>query len=756
MSNAPYQEEEVKQILQALFLEKKKTKEQEERLKQLQAELEHPPKTEDAENVQRLENLLAFFKAKYEQAAQALTERLAPSPSVSTDEFEALQSQLQDLRTRLQDQLSRNQQLEDKNTTHEEELTRQKAKLEKLTELMRDKERQDRESHQFEQSYRKAKQQAQQLEEQVKQDSEKYDLLTMQYERTQTELGDVRQHNEQLERVIQFLRERSEESNLELNQFRDDYQASLDEIENLRKASQKTQQEKEEGNHQAAVERRLYEETVEELHALQGQLAVLRDISVAATSRDSETNERYRNQEQELQQTLQEVRNLHESIAETQQQLSSEREQNHYLRTQEENHKQELNTQRDLLATLQAEKDHLIGQLQHLIQIVEEQKGQLGEFQEAIRQANEREAAIKTESALLQTEKEQLLQEVHQANQTNAQLLQQIGQLEEAVQGAQQREAQAHQAIESIRQELSASHETAIASFVEERDRLSERLKVIEVLEAELQALQIQLAASQATNQELLNGQERSQTVLSELEAVHQRDAELMKLKDDTIDTVQGQLATALAEKEHLRENLDGALQEAQESDSRLKIAQQHLARKVKELNEQLEHMDGLKAQLAEAQSQLNQIRLQHGEVKIALESQSIQDKRLQEQLQENARAAEVAISRWEEKYFKVYEKWQESEGRIRDLKRLEEKYNQMQAWLANLGNLIGTPVGINPSPAAYASTAPTFEEAPLPTEPPEITTTASVPEPDAMPPQPEPERHFRNLFNMPRQDLFD
>jgi hypothetical protein len=64
----------------------------------------------------------------------------------------------------------------------------------------------------------------------------------------------------------------------------------------------------------------------------------------------------------------------------------------------------------------------------------------------------------------------------------------------------------------------------------------------------------------------------------------------------------------------------------------------------------------------------------------------------LQEQLNEVLRSFDSQIHKWEEKYFHIYEKWQESEMRNHSLKKLEEKHAQMQSMLASLGTFIAPP----------------------------------------------------------------
>lgn len=127
-----------------------------------------------------------------------------------------------------------------------------------------------------------------------------------------------------------------------------------------------------------------------------------------------------------------------------------------------------------------------------------------------------------------------------------------------------------------------------------------------------------------------------------------------------------------------------------EDSEARLKVAQQHLAKKVKEaalLNEKLEehhnHLIDLEQITEEQKSQLAQLQSH-------VDLYQKQEKRLQEQLHEALKGTESQVAKWEEKYFRMYDKWQESENRIRDLKKFEEKHQQMQSLLANLGTFMG------------------------------------------------------------------
>lgn len=697
----PYQEEEVKQILQALFLEKKKVRQQEEQIKTLQTDLEKATSQSDnAENVQRLENLLAFFKAKYEQAARALTERPpVPVSSVGEEEYAALQEQLSQLR------LSNQQQQQDlAEKDHQLHLAQ-----EALHELRSMKEEWEASTYEqkiareelFERLH-KWEQQFVEETEKVKEEREKCEALTIEQEQLLASLQESKQHSEQLERVIQFLRERSEETHLELNQFKGDYQTALQEIETLRDAFGKAQADWDAQYRQQQEEQKQHAETVEELIALQEQLASLRSLLAASETRAVENHNRWQASEEALAHANSEIHYLQQALAEV----------------------------KAIVNDVEAENQQQKEQLAQQLQLVE-----LG---------NQR-------AALFENEKSKLVEELENALQQIEILRTELEHTQEELQVFQKKEEALNNTLEMTCHELAAAREEMAQTFMNEKGHLLERIAKLEEVEREVYAHQLQREEFQNRHTEMEKALQDSQQMIEELHQARQIDQDLMKLKEDSLDALQGQLRMTIAEKESIEESLRAANQNYEEAESRLKIAQQHLARKVKEVNEQLEQLDHLKVQVNESHAQLNQARVQIGEMKTVLETQSLQDKRLQEQLQENARAAEVAINRLEEKYFKAYEKWQEAEGRIRELKKLEEKYNQMQAWLANLGSLIGnSPTNLPPTQNALSPLlSPEPPHSPL--EPPEVHLYGSGAQIEEKTSSGETGRHFQNLFNIPR-----
>lgn len=168
-------------------------------------------------------------------------------------------------------------------------------------------------------------------------------------------------------------------------------------------------------------------------------------------------------------------------------------------------------------------------------------------------------------------------------------------------------------------------------------------------------------------------------------------------------------------ELEHLRtakDSLEASVKELQdgvtERDRHLAQAQQHLAKKMKEntiFHERLEHN---KIQTLEKQNQLNSNKSKLNELTRSLELQQQQEKKMQVLLNETMKSVENQATKWEEKYFRIYDKWQSAESRIKELQKLEEEYKKLHGLMSNLGNYFGGPTST--TPAAAPPTIPSLD----------------------------------------------
>lgn len=171
-------------------------------------------------------------------------------------------------------------------------------------------------------------------------------------------------------------------------------------------------------------------------------------------------------------------------------------------------------------------------------------------------------------------------------------------------------------------------------------------------------------------------------------------------------------LADREEEKQHLESTLLHLEKVIEEGDAKLKMAQQHLAKKMKEstvLSQQLEEKETVCVQM---QQQLHLAQQQTHSLQLSLEQSEQRERRLQEQLQDTVRIGEAQAGKWEEKYFQMCDKWQESEAQLRELKKFEEKYRQMQGLILNLGAFIGSPSCSSEELVKQGETAPATLEA--------------------------------------------
>lgn len=186
--------------------------------------------------------------------------------------------------------------------------------------------------------------------------------------------------------------------------------------------------------------------------------------------------------------------------------------------------------------------------------------------------------------------------------------------------------------------------------------------------------------------EEVLESQNLTQVELQQHRDLVNEQRLSLEEKDHRLFNLNEEREVLLGHVEQLRKLLD-------DSESRLKVAQQHLAKKVKESSIMTEKMNDQQMQLAEQQQHFETSKGQVHHLQASLELYQRQELKLQEQLHDALKSAESQVSKWEEKYFKMHDRWQEAEKRVRDLLKFEEKYQQMQSLLSNLGVFMGTPM---------------------------------------------------------------
>lgn len=355
------------------------------------------------------------------------------------------------------------------------------------------------------------------------------------------------------------------------------------------------------------------------------------------------------------------------------------------------------------------EKEELIAELKILQGQFEILKKKVIQSEELVRKRDD--ALENGKKIIFQLQQEKLLHE-HQNKENKAvyqSILEEIALIKQAL-------------VRSLREakELETHYFQAInekASLVQKAKQMQKRTEgqsqQITELQNQLQDLSIEEKAAQAKIDELQNSfktslQNTVQELQNEISALRQElDSSVKKIlsqeerlqkneeqKQTECNELTLQLKKLTEEKQALETEITHIRAAQEERETRIKIAHQHLAKKVKEVSLLTEQIDGQKNQLDELQSNLNAAQTKIQEIQTTMDVKNSQERRLQEQLQETIKYAESQVSKWEEKYLRIYEKLQETENRNRELKLIEEKHSQMQALLSNLGNVIGAPIG--------------------------------------------------------------
>ena len=235
----------------------------------------------------------------------------------------------------------------------------------------------------------------------------------------------------------------------------------------------------------------------------------------------------------------------------------------------------------------------------------------------------------------------------------------------------------------------------------------------------------------------------------AEIRAQTEQDLALLKelsvKQESQLTELSQQLQTLQEESKNVEADRDQLKILLDESETRLKVAQQHLAKKVKESALLAERVEEQQNSLAEMAQTLDQQKTQIVQLQASVDLYQRQEKRLQEQLHDALKGTESQVAKWEEKYFRMYDKWQESETKIRELKKFEEKHLQMQNLFANLGNFMGSSFN-HPAGSGYQASQELVEKnvrPPLHFEAPE---TESISSPH---PKQEPDDERYDLFGM-------
>lgn len=263
--------------------------------------------------------------------------------------------------------------------------------------------------------------------------------------------------------------------------------------------------------------------------------------------------------------------------------------------------------------------------------------------------------------------------------------------LKKLLQEAQNQTAITQEELHETANQLQASDHMREA-FETENQELKTLREEFEFIKIQAEASQLkanELAAKLDDNDEFKELQAQCE-MLKKLAADLQAQAESAQQVKTELGDLQAKFETLLVEHQQQTKELHDLKTEKGEKDSRMRVAQHHLAKKVKETALLSEKIEDQKIQLHTINSAMEGYKTKINDMQSVLDSQMQQEKRIEENLLDSLKTSEIQARRWEEKYFQMCDKWQETESSNKELKSLEEKFHQMQALLGSFANILG------------------------------------------------------------------
>ena len=298
-------------------------------------------------------------------------------------------------------------------------------------------------------------------------------------------------------------------------------------------------------------------------------------------------------------------------------------------------------------------------------------------------------------------QKENLTQALEEINQNNRLFEKEINHLKSSL-------------VRGLRElkELEVQYEQTVQEKIGAGQKFQQAQHQIDSLRGEIANYQdMAKQALQEQKNSLIQVEELNEQLHLSQEAAEEKNLAL-RAKQNEIHDLEHVLTSFEQEQKERKEEISRLRDALKEKEAELSQAQQHLGKKVKEAaildtknNEQRTYSESL-------QQTVTQQKIKIAELQTSLELHSQQQKKIEEQLQEGAKSHEFQLSKWEEKYFLLYEKWQKAETRVKEMENLEEKQKHLQGLLANLGNFF-TPHHLPNTPSPKETFSP-VKEAPL------------------------------------------
>ncbi len=192
---------------------------------------------------------------------------------------------------------------------------------------------------------------------------------------------------------------------------------------------------------------------------------------------------------------------------------------------------------------------------------------------------------------------------------------------------------------------------------------------------------------------------QQSHDVVAYAEANYQQLAAELQAKNAQLDELTHQLSEIKRTHNTFQDELANVQRALEVRDAELQMAQQHLAKKVKDSARLSERAE-------EAERRANEMEQMRDEARkrlISLESDIENDRRRQSEQetrwQQRINEAETKWKHWEKEHSRTFQQWQQAEESNKQLRELEVKYNQVSTMFANLGQMFSPPRTVEAEP---------------------------------------------------------
>lgn len=358
-----------------------------------------------------------------------------------------------------------------------------------------------------------------------------------------------------------------------------------------------------------------------------------------------------------------------------------------------------------------AEEAALKAQFETLRKAAIESAGKASAFEKQLKEEQE-----KTANAIRELEKHRLL-----ATQSMQELKEERRKTEEALQAK----------IAKLEEDTAKIHTV----HSDDSHQMEEQRRAIDIYKAQIaekqkeaddtfKKLQDQLIA----HQELTQFTEEIKLKLQKADEARRSAQESLSSKDNQIESLNAQVANLARSLSDLEETVEQTQSEKTEQESRLRVAQQHLAKKVRETTILAEKNEEYRLKVLELEQALEQMRSKTLELQTSLDRESQHQKQMADQYQESIKAIEGQGAKWEQKYFEIHQRWQEVESRNKELKRLEDRFNKMQSALSHLSSIMSSSMNVEiASPEPHYKIEELHEVQVIPPTPPCATVQPSL-----------------------------